>query len=144
MALLGMTVKQAYISVPLESREDGLHFGRLEDERLAKTTTYILTVKSELPENQVADQLPKLSKIASWTDVGEIVHAATPGVPLQVTYRPPAEIPVRAGLVYFQLATNDRFWRNVAGERTVAIYLPPPFDPAHIKLELLAVPPPEK
>jgi type VI secretion system protein ImpJ len=46
--------------------------------------------------------------------------------------------------VYFQLNTNDRFWRNVSGERTLAIYLPPPFDPSHIKLELLAVPPPEK
>ena len=143
MALLGMTVKQAFIVVPLESRDDGLHFGRLEDDRLLKTNTYILTVKSEVPEPQVADQLPKLSKIASWTDVGEIVHAATPGVSLAVTYRPPAEIPVKAGLVYFQLNTSDRYWRNIAAERTLAIYLPPPFDPSHIKLELLAVPPPE-
>jgi hypothetical protein len=40
------------------------------------------------------------------------------------------------------LNQSGQFWRNVSGERTISIYLPPPYDPANIKLELLAIPKP--
>lgn len=142
MNLLQQAIREQYITVPLDPREDGMYLGRLEDDRLIRCTQYVLTVRSEVPEPQVVDRLPKLSKIASWGDISSIVRAATPGVPLQVTYRPPPEIPVRAGLVYFQLIIGDQYWRNVLNERTLAIYLPPPFDLRSTKLELLAVPPP--
>jgi type VI secretion system protein ImpJ len=140
--LLGATVKENYIRVALDAREDGLHFGRLEDDRLLKASQFVLAVKSKLPEAQTAEQLPKLSKIASWNEINTFVHAAAPGVPLVVTHRPPPEIPVHTGLVYFTLRTSDRVWRNVVNERAVAVYLPPPFLPAETRLELLAVPPP--
>ena len=91
-------------------------------------------------ERTAAEQIPVLSKIASWSDVGAIVQSALPGVPIQVTYRPPSEIPPRAGTLYFVLVQNNDYWRNVAGERTIAIYLPQPYDPNNIKLELLAIP----
>jgi type VI secretion system protein ImpJ len=42
--------------------------------------------------------------------------------------------------MYFLLGLQNEYWRNILQERKVAIYLPPPFDPAHVKLELLAVP----
>ncbi len=127
------------ISVPLEQR-GGMQVGRLTDERLAKCQQFILTVKSELPEQQVAEQVPRLSKIASVADIQGLVQAAAPGVPLQVTFRPPPEVPVRPGLVYFSLGTGDPNWRNALRDRAVAIYLPQPFDPQRTKLELLAVP----
>lgn len=141
MALLQQAIREQYITVPLDPREDGMYLGRLEDDRLLRCTNYVLTVRSEVPEPQVVDRVPKISKIASWGDISAIVQSATPGVPLQVTYRPPPEIPVRAGLVYFQLIIGDQYWRNVLQERTLAIYLPPPFDLRSTKLELLAVPP---
>jgi type VI secretion system protein ImpJ len=47
---------------------------------------------------------------------------------------------VRPGTVYFTLATGDRYWQGIQAERTLAIYLPPPFDPSRTKLELLALP----
>ena len=42
--------------------------------------------------------------------------------------------------MYFQLNLQNEYWRTVLQEKIVAIYLSPPFDPAHVKLELLAVP----
>ena len=47
---------------------------------------------------------------------------------------------MRAGVTYFQLNLQNDYWRSIQQEKGVAIYLPPPFDPAHVKLELLAVP----
>lgn len=140
--LLNITDIQKYIVVPLQSREDGLHFGQLDDERLARGAQYILSVRSGQPEQTAAEQIPQLSKIAAWSDVTSIVQSALPGVALQVTYRPPPEIPPRAGILYFMLNQSGQFWRNVAGERTISIYLPPPYDPANVKLELLAIPKP--
>ncbi len=138
--LLNITVAERYILVPLESREDGLHFGRLDDERLIRGAQYLLSVRTGQPETVAGEQLPQLSKIAAWSDVGAIVQNALPGVSLTVTHRPPAEIPPRAGTLYFVLNQNGQFWRNVMGERTIAIFLPPPYDPKNIKLELLAIP----
>jgi len=144
-ALLNIAIREKFIVVPLETRPDGLHFGRLEDDRLPRSKLYILTVAStNIPEQTVAQQLPALSKIASWTQVGDIVVSAVVGVPLQVTYKPPPEIPIKQGLVYFQLDTEHQYWKAIAQERTVAIYLPPPFDPTNIKIQLLAVPAPER
>jgi type VI secretion system protein ImpJ len=101
----------------------------------------VLSVRAEaIPEEQIAERLPSRSKIASWNDLQTVVRGAKPGVPLRVTHRPPAQIPVRAGVVYFMLDTTDAYWQQVTRERRVGIYLPPPFDPASANVELLAIP----
>jgi len=138
-AVLKQVAPEQSISVPLEHRPGGLHLGRLDDERLARCTHFVLTVKSEVPEAQVAEQLPKLSKVASPKDMQRIVKAAAPGVPLQATLRPPPQIPVRAGQVYFTLGTNDGYWKNAVSEQMVVFFIPPPFD-SKTSFELLAVP----
>lgn len=140
--LLQTTIREQCITIPLEVRTDGLRLGRLDDERLARGATYVLTVRSNQAEAAAADQIPRLSKIASWGDISGMLQSAVAGVPLQVTYRPPSEIATRAGILYFLLSQSSPWWRNVATERTIAIYLPPPYDPASASLELLAVPTP--
>lgn len=141
IGLVQARVRQDYLSVPLDPRDDGVHSTKLEDERLLGCQTFLLAARAaDISEQQVADQLPKLSKIASWNDIASLIAAAMPGVAAKATTRPPSEIPVRAGVVYFNLATRDVYWRNVLSERTLAVYLPPPFDPQKVRLELLAVP----
>jgi type VI secretion system protein ImpJ len=81
-----------------------------------------------------------LCKIASRDHLPQILRSATPGVPIQITHRPPSEIPVRSGVTYFTLGLQNDQWRQVLEERALAIYLPPPFDPSKVKIELLAIP----
>lgn len=138
--MLGATVRERCIVVPLEARHDGMWIGQLKDERLPRCPQFVLAVESDNPQQDVANRLPKLSKIASWKQINQIVRAATPGVPLVVTHRPPPEVPVRPRQVYFLLGTDDPYWRAVATERTVAIYLPPPFDPSKAKITLMGIP----
>jgi type VI secretion system protein ImpJ len=103
-------------------------------------TQYVLAVRSDIPEAQLAQRLPGLCKIAARSQLPQVIRAAaSPGVPIAVTHRPPAEIPVKAGVTYFGLTLQNEFWRQIVEERLVAIYLPPPFGPQHVKLELLAV-----
>lgn len=138
--MLGATVRELCITVPLEARQDGMWIGQLKDDRLPRCPRFVLAVEAEAPQQDTANKLPKLSKIASWKQINQIVRSATPGVPLTVTHRPPSEVPVRPKQVYFMLETSSEFWRQIATERTVAIYLPPPFDPSKAKITLLGVP----
>lgn len=127
------------ISVPLEPREDGLHFGRIEDDRWLRASPAFLVVRSNRPERVVAEEIPRLAKIASWSDIAVVVQTPDPGVAVRVTYRPAREIPSRANALYFVLSQSSDCWLNVLAERTIAIYLPPPYDPSSVKVELWAV-----
>ncbi|HWB82217.1 MAG TPA: type VI secretion system baseplate subunit TssK [Nannocystaceae bacterium] len=138
--MLGATVRELCITVPLEARPDGMWIGQLKDDRLPRCPRFVLAVEAEAPQQEVANKLPKLSKIASWKAINQIVRSAIPGVQLTVTHRPPSEVPVRPRQVYFMLTTTDEYWRQIATERTVAIYLPPPFDPSKAKIVLMGVP----
>jgi type VI secretion system protein ImpJ len=139
-ALLQMTIREAYITVPLEI-VDGIYSGKLDDERLLSASEYVLAIRSDMPEAELAQRLPALCKIASVSQLPRLIRAAsTRGVPIQVAYRPPSEIPVRSGVTYFSLNLQNDYWREVLQDRLVSIYLPPPFDPDRLKLELMAIP----
>jgi type VI secretion system protein ImpJ len=137
--LLGALATAQYLIVPLEQRAGGLHLGRLQDERVLQAGLFLM-VKSDLPEQQVADAVPRLCKMASTSEIQGLVQAAAPGLQLTWLPRPPPQLPVRAGTTYFAVAKTDRFWSSIATHRNLAIYLPPPFDPAKTKIELAAVP----
>lgn len=128
------------LTVAMELGSDRIFRGSLSDERLDRCGQFILTVRSELPETQVAEQLPKLVKVASGSEIRNVVHAASPGVPIKVTYRPPPEIPLQPGTSYFVLSIQDGYWKNAMRERNVALYLPQPFEVSRTSIELLAVP----
>jgi type VI secretion system protein ImpJ len=138
--LLGAGLRENYIKIPLESRKDGLWLGRLRDDRLDINATWILAVETDMADHEVSTRVPGLSKIASWNEINKIVSAATPGVPLRPIHRPPDEIPIRPRQVYFSVTVTDRYFREILGEKAIAIYLPPPFDPSRAQLVLMAIP----
>jgi type VI secretion system protein ImpJ len=138
--MLGAAVKDMSIKIPLEAREDGMWIGRLSEQKMVDCKDWVLAVESDSPEQQVANKLPQLSKMSSWKAISAIVKSATPGVPLLPTHRPPTEIAIKPGQVYFMIKKDDSYWRDVLAERTIAIYVPPPFDPKRAKLSLMGIP----
>ena len=137
--LLRANLREMCVRIPIEIHE-GIHVGTLNDERILKCQQFVLGATSNMPVEQLARDLASRTKIASWTQLPFLMRAATRGVPLQVTHRPPAEIPVRPGVVYFLMDTSIDHWRHVLAERKVAIYAPPPFDPSQVKVELYGIP----
>ena len=138
--LVKQTVKETHIKVPLQIK-NGIHFGSLEGEEYSRCRQFVLSVQADaLSEEDVVERVPSRSKIASWNELQTVIRAAKPGVPIRVTHRPPAQIPVKAGVVYFMLDTSNPYWQTIARERRVGIYLPPPLDPTQANIELLAIP----
>jgi type VI secretion system protein ImpJ len=140
-SLLQATARAAHMPVPLEISQ-GLHIGKLTDKHVGLCHQYVLAVRSDMPEEAITQRLPGITKIASYNQLPYILRSATPGVPLRVVHRPPPEIPIRPGLVYFMLEVQSDHWRPVLEERTISIYLPAPFDPSKVKLELYGIPRP--
>ena len=139
-ALLLSTVSEHFVAVPLEAHDDGTHVLHLSDERLKRCDRFLLAVQTDVPERQVAVQLPQFAKLAASSEIQSIVRAATPGAPLEVNYRPPPEIPVQAGHVYFDIAVANSYWRKIDEERELVVYLPPFFDPSRTRLTLIGLP----
>jgi type VI secretion system protein ImpJ len=139
-ALLHASVAEHFVAIPLTASDDGMHKGALEDERIGQCDRFFISVKTDLPEAATAARLPQLSKIASFRDIHNILTAATPGAPVEVAHRPPPEIPIKAGHVYFSVSTDNAYWRNIRGEKRVVVYLPPFFEPTRTKVELMGVP----
>jgi type VI secretion system protein ImpJ len=140
-ALLQTTARAGHLPVPLEINQ-GLHVGKLSDQHISRCANYVLAVRSDLPEDQITQRLPGFCKIASYNQLPYIMRAASPGVPLKATHRPPPEVPIRPGVVYFMLEVQSEYWKSVIDERTISIFLPAPFDPARVKLELFGIPRP--
>lgn len=138
--LLELTMKERFLEVPLEARRDGMWIGILKDDRLADCPTFVLAVEADAPQQDVANRVPQLSKIASWKQIPAIVRSALPGAAVKATHRPPPEVPVRPRSVYFLIDVRHEAWQQVLEERTVAIFLPPPFDPSRAKVKLIAIP----
>ncbi|MCA9574641.1 MAG: type VI secretion system baseplate subunit TssK, partial [Myxococcales bacterium] len=139
MSLLHASVKEHFVAVTLEARADGMHLGEFKDNRLFECGEFLLGVRAKLSDGEVGTQLPRLSKIASWQDINALLASAVPGAPVEVTYTPPAQVPVRAGTTYFRVKIDNQFWRNVMVERKLAVYLPSPFTASDTQIELYGV-----
>ena len=123
--LLDAVVAEKYVEVPLTKREDGMYLGQIEDRALLKSEFFVaVRATNAVPEGQVRDRLPKLAKVASWNHINSILNSAVNGAKLELEYRPPGALPVRAGIIYFKLTKTPDFWNDIAGTGTVAIYQP--------------------
>ncbi len=139
-ALIQATLPGRLVAMELTSRDDGMHFGRFTDERARKDgARYFLAVSCEMPEAKVATVVPRLAKIASWERIAALVGAALPGAHLEPDFRPPREIPTRAGTTYYAIPSEDPHMKEARKEGTLAVHLPPPFEPSKVRLELFAV-----
>lgn len=137
LALISGVVAEQYVIVPLEKREDGMYLGKFEDPKLPRSHEMFLEAKGA-DEATLRERLPRLLKIGSWTQIGHILHSATPGVPVGIEYRPPGAIPVRPGVVYLRVDQSGNFWNDILGSGTIAIYQP--IEPQKVDLRLIAVP----
>ncbi|UJR78605.1 type VI secretion system baseplate subunit TssK [Sandaracinus amylolyticus] len=138
--ILGDTHRETCLVIDLEGREDGMHFGQIDD-RITRCDRFLLAVRTSVPAKDVATLLPSIGKVASWQQVTQVVNAAMPGAKLEIAHRPPPEVPVKAGEIYFTIEARGSYWSEIAKERAIAVFLPRPFEARHTRVSLLALPP---
>jgi hypothetical protein len=110
------------IELPLERREDGLLFSRLdyvlpsgEDAALALLVTANIAGMSGIMD------LPMHARVAAWTEIEAVVTSGAPGVALRHT---PTRRTTGESAQIFQLVPMGEAWATVLREMTIAIYVP--------------------
>lgn len=137
--LLHATVREQYVALPLEIR-DGRYVVALDDPRFEAAREILLGVRSDLPEAQTAERFARLARVAAAGELSHLIRVNAAGVALRLTPKPPPEIPVRAGVVYFSVSPEDLHWQSALRDRSLAIALPPAFASGATNIELYAVP----
>ena len=136
------TLPDRCLRIALEPRPDGLWIGELHDDRLQRGSTFVLAVETDADPRLLANELPALTRIAAWRRINAIVRQNILGAPIRHTLHPPVELPVLPHHSYFIIAADDPSWLEVLRERNVAVFLPRPYDPDHVRISLLAIPGP--
>jgi type VI secretion system protein ImpJ len=134
--LVGHLGADQFIIIPLEKRPDGMYLGRFEDPNMTRDNEFYLECGGS-DDATLRERLPKLLKVASWSQVGHILNAAIPGVTCAVEYRPPGAIPVKPGLVYLKVEPGGEYWDDVVRSGTIALYQP--IDPQKVNIRLIGV-----
>jgi len=134
--MISAVLAEQFIIIALEKRDDGMYLGRFEDPSIPRKYEFFLECQGA-DEATLREKLPKLLKVASWTQVGYILNAAIPGVKTEVEYRPPGAIPVKPGLVYLRVTMEGDYWNDVLSSGTIAIYQP--IDPQKLGIRLIGV-----
>jgi type VI secretion system protein ImpJ len=134
--LLEATIRERFVEIPLQLREGGVHAARVADASLLRGELY-LAVSGALPEAQIRDRFGRLLKIASWSQIGAIIHSAMNGARAELEYRPPSSLPLRPGVFFFKIEKTPDFWGDIQTSGTLAIYHP--FDVNAVQLALYVV-----
>ena len=136
--LLDAVIAERYVQIPLTKREDGMYLGKIDDPSVLRFE-FFLAAQGSVPESQIRDRLPKLSKIASWNHISSILNSAVNGAKLDLEYRPPGALPIKPGVIFFKVIRTPEYWNDIAGTGTIAIYQP--MEPGSMTLALYAVDP---
>jgi type VI secretion system protein ImpJ len=136
--LLETVLPRHYTRIPLTRRDDLVHVGRIEDDRLLDPAmAFYLGVYANVSASDLQASFPEVTKIASPDKVEFLVQHALKGMGLRLAQTLPPAVPVQSGYVYFQLEKIGDAWDGIAGSRNLAIYVPAEFP--GILLELVAV-----
>jgi type VI secretion system protein ImpJ len=135
-ALLGATIQERCVEIPLTRRADGVYLGQASGPHIM-SSDFFVGVSTSLPDAQVRERLPRLMKIASSNQIGAIMHSAVTGTPVELEYRPPSALPIQPGVHWFRLGRAPEFWADIVATGTFALYHP--FDPQSMNVALYAV-----
>jgi len=139
--LLAASDNERFVSCTLTSREGGRHYGDLKDVRLEKCQRFLLAVESTLPRPLLVDEIVQRGKVASHGDIEFVLTKNVGGIAVTESHKPPHELPVKPGLVYFELPDpdSDVYFKHVRKDRNLVVWLPKTIDATQVTIKLVGV-----
>jgi type VI secretion system protein ImpJ len=139
--LLSSTDAERYLSVTLLPHEGSRYFGDLHNVRLDNCSRFLISIESPLPRPQVVQEFVRRAKVAAHDDMDIVLSTSVGGINMSESVQPPTELPVKPGLVYFDLPSrgNDVYWKHVLNDRNLVVWLPPTLDQGQPTLKLLGI-----
>lgn len=114
------------------------HLGSVTDGRCFGQAHWFLGVRSAAGAGDLITRVPTLVKMCSAKHIARLVRDAFPGMKLEHTPVPPAEVSPRTGTQYFRVQTAGPCWLSITQTGQVGVYVPAAIPDA--QLELTVVP----
>lgn len=139
--LLSAADSERYLSVTLQPHEGSRHFGDLHGVRLDTCSRFLISIESPLPRPQVVQEFVRRAKVAAHDDMDIVLSTSVGGINMSESVQPPPELPVKPGLVYFDLPArgNDVYWKHVINDRNLVVWLPPTLEQGQPTVKLLGI-----
>ncbi len=136
--MLREVLPQNYDRIPLTKKEETIHTGEVNDDRLMEPGRgWYLGVYANVGNEEIQSRFPGQSKIGPPDRIDFLIQNALRGVEIRHVAALPPSLPVQAGFVYFEVEKTGDVWGLVAEARAIAFYVPPEFP--GVKLELIAL-----
>lgn len=134
---LSMVYEQSATSLSLVEKKYGIRVAQIPDRSLVTSASFVLAVKSDMPENTLRTHFPAQIKIGPVERIRQLVNAAMPGIPLKVLPVAPRQIPYHSGYTYFELERHSDFWKELQNSGGFAFHIGGDFP--GLELELWAI-----
>ncbi|MGH9606162.1 MAG: type VI secretion system baseplate subunit TssK [Terracidiphilus sp.] len=121
---LEIVVPSNTVKLDFHPTEPYMFAADVRDERCLRRARWVLGMRSELGESDVARLTPALVKICSSKFVPELVKRALPGMKLTHLPVPPTAIRAEADMQYFAIDTSGPCWEHILQTHSAAVYIP--------------------
>jgi predicted component of type VI protein secretion system len=121
---------ERYVTCQLKLQSNGRFYADLSDVRLEGCSRFLIGIDSKQARALVVQEITQRAKLASHGDIEFVLSRNVSGIRVNISERPPAEVPTRPGLTYFTLPTpdDDVYWKHVRKDRNLVVWLPPALD----------------
>lgn len=134
---LSSVLEQTAISIPLDPRKYGISVGVIADRKLISTAGFVLAVSADVPAENVRRHFAAQAKIGPVEEIRQLVNSALPGITLRPLPVAPRQIPYHAGVVYFELDADSKYWGKLTTSGGIAVHVSG--DYPGLKMELWAI-----
>jgi type VI secretion system protein ImpJ len=129
-----MVYEQSATSLSLVEKKYGIRVAQIPDRSMIGSSSFVLAVKADMPENLLRTHFPAQVKIGPVERIRQLVNAAMPGIPLKAIPVAPRQIPYHSGYTYFELERHSDFWKELQNSGGFAFHIGGDFPGLEIEL----------
>lgn len=118
---LSMVLEQRATQIPLKEPRYGIYRAPLNDKSTLDSATFVLAVKSSLPQDELRRLFINQYRIGTIENIRDLIKSGLAGFQLQPLAVAPREIPYHSGYVYFELDSNSSQWQSLHDSSGFAI-----------------------
>jgi len=125
------------VSIPLRTFNDYYHANRIEDERCFGPSRWILSVRADMGEADLAARAPALVKVSSAQRIKMVANGSLAGLSLTHLSSPPVSVGASIGSQYFSIEKSGPCWEDIVRSKMIGIFAPSEIPGA--KVEVLVI-----
>ena len=122
-SLSSLSTKTRAFNIPLKDPKYGIYRAILSDPHIIDSAVFVLTVKADIPSEELQRNFTNLVKISSIEQIRELIMVSLPGIGMKLLPYMPRELPYHDGFIPFELDRNCQAWQELKNSTGMAIHI---------------------